>query len=205
MELRPSAGHSAALRSEPDREDQEPSGGGGQTTQAQGCDRAGERLRRGARGRTDFPPHPAIRRGQEGAGQAGEAAVAAVDDAAGHPRRVRASARRCRHAPAGRCRAQSQRGRLAGGHQRHASDDRVQLEGRRLFPHPGGPGADAHAVHRGDTRRADPQAHCPRILRGARAVWRARRGVCGQVVRSGVQARGRCRRPRRPAVGQGAR
>ncbi len=61
---------------------------------------AHQRLRRGPRGRTDLPPDRAVRRRQGAAGQAGQAPVAAVDDAAGDPRRLRRSC-----APRSRCRA----------------------------------------------------------------------------------------------------
>ena len=49
------------------------------------------------------------------------------------------------------------RGRLAGRHQRHARDDRVQLARRRLLPDHRRPGADADAVDRGRARGEDPQ------------------------------------------------
>ena len=64
----------------------------------------------------------------------------------------------------GRGRAQPLRGRLAGGHQRHARDDRVQLARRRLLPDHRRPGADAHAVHRRRARGEDPQARRARLL-----------------------------------------
>jgi hypothetical protein len=47
--------------------------------------------------------------------------------------------------------------RLAGRHQRHARDDRLQLEDRRFPPDHGRPRADADAGHRRRTRRQDPR------------------------------------------------
>ena len=95
--------------------------------------------------------------GGKAAGQAGEAAVAAVDDAAGDPRRLRRAAHRQADARAGPRRALALRGRLAGRHQRHAGDDGVQFARRRLLPHHRGPRADADAGGGGRARRADPQ------------------------------------------------
>ena len=57
-------------------------------------DRAHQRLRRGARGRADLPPHRAVRRSRQAARQAGAPAVAAEHDAAGDPRRLRRAAQR---------------------------------------------------------------------------------------------------------------
>ena len=111
-------------------------------------DRARQRVRRGARGRADLPPHRAVRGRQEAAEQASPAAVAAVDDAAGDPRRVRRAAQRRADARAGRRRAVPLRGRLARRHQRHASDDGLQLARRRFLPHDGRARADADARHR---------------------------------------------------------
>jgi DNA topoisomerase-3 len=67
----------------------------------------------------------------------------------------------------GRRRAQPLRGRLAGGHQRHARDDGVQLARRRLLPHHRGPGADAHAVASWSSAR-----------RRSASTWRATTGSC---------------------------
>ena len=110
--------------------------------------RAHQRLRRGPRGRADLPPDPAAREIQA----PGQAAVAAEHDAGGDPRGLRQPAPRRGHAGPGRRRAQPQRGRLAGGHQRHARDDGLQLARRRLLPHHRGPRADADAVDRGRAR-----------------------------------------------------
>ena len=61
-----------------------------------------------------------------------------------------AAARRRRGVPVGV--------RLAGRHQRHARDDRVQLEGRRLLQDHRGPGADADAGDPGRARGAHQDA-----------------------------------------------
>ena len=160
---------------------------GGQAGQAQGRDRADQRLRRRARRRADLPPHRAVRRGRQAARQAGAAPVAAEHDAAGDPRRLRRAAQRQADARPGRRRAQPLRGRLAGRHQRHARDDRVQLARRRLLPHHRGPRADAHAVDRGRARGEDPQARAARLLGGEGGVPRQGRHLRGQVVRSQVE------------------
>ena len=79
------------LRPEAGGQDQDAPERGRPPGQAQGRDRARQRLRRRARGRADLPPDRAVRRRrQEAARQAGAAALAAVDDAAGDPRRLRA-------------------------------------------------------------------------------------------------------------------
>ena len=63
-------------------------------------------------------------------------------------------------------------GRLAGRHQRHARDDRVQLQGRRLLPDHGRPRADADARDPGRARGEDPRVHAARLLGSARALRR---------------------------------
>ena len=55
--------------------------------------------------------------------------------------------------------------RLAGGHQRHARDDGVQFQARRLFQDDRGPRADADAGHSGRARGEDPEI-CPARLSG---------------------------------------
>jgi DNA topoisomerase-3 len=75
----------------------------------------------------------------------------------------------------GRRRALPLRGRLAGRHQRHARDDRVQLARRRLLPDHRRPGADADAVDRGRARGEDPQAR-PRDYWEVKATFDARPG-----------------------------
>ena len=75
---------------------------------------------------------------------------------------------RCVHretnARLGRCRTQPLGGRLAGGHQRHARLDRVQLTRRRLLLDHRGPCANAHPVGGGGARRTNSQVHQPRLL-----------------------------------------
>ncbi len=56
----------------------------------------------------------------------GTPAMAAVDDTGFDSRSIRTVANRRRDDAAGGCRAQPLRGRLAGRHQRHACDDRLQ-------------------------------------------------------------------------------
>ena len=121
--------------------------------QAQGRHRADQRLRRRARGRAHLPLHRPVRE----IGQADQAPVAAVDDAGGDPRRLRATAQRRDDAAAGRRRRVPLRVRLAGRHQRHAGDDRVQFQVRRLPADHGRPRADAHARDPGRARGEDPR------------------------------------------------
>ena len=99
---------------------------------------------------------------QEAAEQAGPPAVAPVDDAAGDPRRVRRAAQRRADARAGRRRALPLRGRLARRHQRHASDDGLQLARWRFLPHDGRARADADARHRRRARGEDQEVRQPR-------------------------------------------
>jgi DNA topoisomerase III len=74
----------------------------------------------------------------------------------------------CGDAPSGGRRALPRRGRLAGRHQRHAGDDRLQQQGRRLLQDHGGPRADADAGDRGRARGEDPAVRAARLLGGAR-------------------------------------
>ncbi len=131
-------------------------------------------------------------RRQGAAGQAGQAPVAAVDDAAGHPRRLRPAAQRPADEGPGRRGALALGGRLAGRHQRHARHDRLQFARRRLLPDHRRPRADADAVGGGRARGEDPQVRQPRLLGSARQLPGRGRRVPGQVVRP--QA-GRSRRP----------
>ena len=94
--------------------------------------------------------------------------MAAIDDARGDPRRLRALARRPRVAAARRRRGVPLRIRLARRHQRHARDDRVQLEERRLPQDPGGARADADAGDPGRARREDQALRLARLLGSAR-------------------------------------
>ncbi len=141
-----------------------------------------QRLRRRPRGRAHLPVHRAVREDDE----ADPPPVAAVDDHGRDPRRLRPSPRRRRDAPARRCRGMPLRVRLAGRHQRHARDDRVQFEVRRLPADDGRARADPHA---GDPRRArgeDPRIPSARLLGGARHVRRERRRIHGPLVRRAV-------------------
>ncbi|MCK7493398.1 MAG: hypothetical protein MZW92_19865 [Comamonadaceae bacterium] len=127
VELRPPAGDPAALRPRADRQGQgAPERGWSSWSSARTSTRTDQRLRRRARGRADLPPDRAVRQQLPRPSKPVAAAVAAVDDAGGHPRRLRAAAQRRADAAAGRRRAQPLRGRLAGRHQRHARDDRLQ-------------------------------------------------------------------------------
>jgi len=170
VELCPPAGDPAAVRLAADRKNQVAPQRRGQAGQAQRRDGADQRLRRRARGRADLQADRAVRWRRQGAGQAGAAAVVAVDDAAGHPRRLWRLAQRRADAPAGRRRAQPLRGRLAGGHQRHPRPDRLQQPRRRFFPHHRGPGADADAGGGGRARRKNPRLQEPRLLGAARQL-----------------------------------
>ena len=173
-----------------------------QAGQAQGRQRADQRLRRRPRGRADLSPDPAARQVEA----SGQAPLAAEHDAGGDPRRLRAPAQRQADAAAGRRRALPLRGRLAGRHQRHAGDDRVQLARRRLLPDHRRPGADADAVDHGRARGADPEARLARLLGGARDLRGHGRRVRGQVVRPGVEEEPRRRRAaRRPPLERGRR
>jgi len=123
--------------------------------------------------------------------------LAAVDDAGRDPHWLRQPAQRRRHEAAGQRRQLPERGRLAHGHQRHAGDDGVQLEERRVLPHAGRPGADADAGRGGRAREGDPRVRPARLLGGARHVPRRRRRVHRPVARRRFQERSR----RRPQAG----
>ena len=125
--------------------------------------RLDQRLRRRPRRRADLPLHRALRED----GQADRAAVAAVDDAGGDPRRLRAPAQRRDDASARRRRDLPLRIRLAGRHQRHARDDGVQLEVRRLPADHRRPRADADARDPGRARGEDPRVPSARLLGAA--------------------------------------
>lgn len=183
MELRASARHPSPFRSESDREKRVAPEGADEADQAQGCRPSDQRMRRGARGRADLPPDRAAREGQA----AGPAPVAAVDDARRDPRRLRAPAHRHGHAAARRCRALPLGGRLARRHQRHARDDGVQQQGRRLLPDDRRPRADAHAVDRRRARGEDSPLRAARLLGSARGIRLRRRFLRRPLVRSEVQ------------------
>ena len=160
-----------------------PAAAAAQAPQAQGRERAGQRLRRGPRGRADLSQHRAVRQDH----QADPAAVAAVDDPGRDPRRVRQAAQR-RGDAAARRRGRVPVGiRLAGRHQRHARDDRVQFQVGRLPADDGGPCADADAGDPGRARGKDPRLRAPRLLGGARHVPRRRRAVRRPLVRRKIQ------------------
>ncbi len=154
-----------------------------------------QRLRCRARRRADFPLPRATLRHQE----ANRAAVAAVHDdgrdsggiPAAAPRSRAAAARRRRQVPLG--------SRLAGRHQRHARNDRLQLQGRRVLSHHGGTRADTNARHPGRARGEDPRVRRARLLGGACPVRRESRRILRALVRSWVsQGRRRgapCRAP----------
>ncbi len=63
--------------------------------------------------------------------------------------------------------------RLAGGHQRHARDDRVQFQGRRLLQDHRRPGADADARDPGRAREAHQGVRRARLLGSASATFAA--------------------------------
>ncbi len=199
VDLHAPAGHSAALRAGADRKERVASQGPAQAPQAQGRRRTDQRLRRRARGRAHIPLH---RAGGEGA-PAGAPFVAAVDDASVDPRGLRVAAQRRRDAAAGRRRAQPLGGRLAGRHQRHARDDGLQQQGRRLLPDDRRPRADADAGDRRRARGQDPPLCISQLLGSARQVRRQGGTVRGALVRRGLQEARRCRRARRAPVGRG--
>ena len=167
MVVRPASGDPASLRPAPDREERGPAEAAGAAAQAQGRLCTGERLRRGPRRRTDFPLHRPAFEGR----QAGTPPVAAVDDACGDPRRLPEPARRQRPAAAGRCRGLPIRGRLAGRHQRHARDDRVQFQDRRLPQDHSRPRAVSDA---GDPGRPGREDQALRLAPVFRDPWRVR-------------------------------
>ncbi len=154
------------VRAEADREEREPAEDAAAAHQAQGRRRPDQRLRRRARRRAHLPLHRPVREG----GEADPAAVAAVDDHRGDPRGLRQPPHRRADAPAGGRRRLPLRGRLARRHQRHARDDRVQLEVRRLPAHDRRPRADPDARDPGRARGEDPRVPAARLLGGARHV-----------------------------------
>ena len=78
------------------------------------------------------------------------------------------------------------------GHQRHARDDCVQLQGRRLLSDHRRTGADADARHPGRARGKDPSIHGARLLGSARALRRQGGRVPWPLVRPAVQEGRRC-------------
>ncbi len=183
VDLHAPAGDTTALRPGADRPKRSAAEGAGTADQAQGRDGTGQRLRRRARRRAHISLH---RAGHEGAPTCAPP-VAAVDDAGLDPRGVRNAAQRRRNAAAGGCRAQPFRGRLAGRHQRHARDDRVQQQGGRFLSDHRRPRADADAGDRCRTRRQDPPLCVSRLLGGARTVRCHRRPLRRPLVRPRVQ------------------
>ena len=105
------------------------------------------------------------------------------------PRRLRASAQRRRHAAARRCRPLPLGSGLARRHQRHARDDRVQQQGRRLLPDDRRARSDANVVDRRRTRGEDPPLRAARLLGSARGVHRREGPVRRPLVRPEIQAR----------------
>ncbi len=128
--------------------------------------RVGERLRRGPRRRAHLPQHRPVREDR----QADQAPLAAVDDPGLDTRRLRATSPRRVHASPRRCRRLPVRIRLAGGHQRHARDDGVQLQIRRLSADDGWARTNADPCHTCRARREDPSVPGPRLLGGARHI-----------------------------------
>ncbi len=115
-------------------------------------------------------------------------------------------AHRRRDAPARRRRRLPLRIGLARRHQRHAGDDGVQLEVRRLPPDDRRPRADADARDPGRARGEDPRVRVAQVLGGAGDVPRERRRVRRPLVRREWKKKDRRpRRPRRAAVGRGTR
>ncbi len=136
--------------------------------------------------------------------QADPAPVAAVDDPGRHPRCVRQAAQRRGDAAAGRRRRLPVGIGLAGRHQRHARDDRVQLQVGRLSADDRRPRADADAGDPGRARGKDPRVRAARLLGSARHVPRRRRAVRRPLVRRKIQkVRRRSRPSRRASVGRG--
>ena len=76
---------------------------------------------------------------------------------------------------------------LAGRHQRHARDDRVQLQVGRLSADDRRPGADADAGDPGRARGEDPRLRAARLLGSAGHVPRRRRAVRRPLVRRKIQ------------------
>ena len=90
VELRPPARDPAALRPGAARQDQDAPERDRPPGQAEGRERAHQRLRRRPRGRADLSPDPAAREVEA----PGQAPLAAEHDAGGDPRRLRAPAQR---------------------------------------------------------------------------------------------------------------
>ena len=197
MDVYTPAGHPAALRSGADREERSAVEGADAAYQAQGCRTTDQRVRRRARRRAHFSLH---RAGGEGEAT-GTPAMAAVDDAGCDSRSVRAIANRRRDDAAGGRRAQPLRGRLAGRHQRHARDDRIQQQGGRLLSDHGRPRADADAGDRRRARGQDPEVRFARLLGSACQLRCKGRNVRRSLVRSEVQEERRRRCARRALVG----
>ena len=200
MDVRAAAGDPVAIRAETDREERESPEDAAAAHQAQGRRGSHQRLRRRARRRAHLPLHRAVRESDE----ADPAPVAAIDDDRRDPRRVREASHRRADAPARGRRRVSLRGRLAGRHQRHARDDGLQFEVRRVPAHDRRPRADAHARHPGRARGEDSRVPAAGLLGGARHVSRPRRRVRRALVRRKMdEIRRRPRRPCRAAVGGG--
>src|SRR6266700_602690 len=168
MVVRQPAGHSASFRFTAHRAHRGTPATTGETARAQGRNRGHQRMRRGSRGRTDIPLHHPARPQQE----ADRALVAAVDDARRDPRRFRAAAQGPRVASSGRRRGVPLGIGLADRHQRHASDDRFQLKGRRLLQDHGRPRSDPDSCHPCRARGSDPKFQAARLLGNSRHVCR---------------------------------
>ena len=110
----------------------------------------------------------------------------------GDPRRLRDAAQGPRPAAARRRREVALRSRLAGRHQRHARDDRLQFQGRRLLPDHGRARADADAGDPGRARGKDPRLPAARLLGSACALRRQGRRI--------RRAAGSIRRSRRTRI-----
>ena len=139
------------------------------------------------------------------ADEADPPALAAVDDDRRDPRGLRAAAHRCADAPARRRRRLPLRGRLARRDQRHARDDGVQLQVRRVPADDRRPRADAHARHPGRARGEDPRRSGRANYWEVHGTFRARAGeYVGPLVRREVgEERRRSRCPRRAPLGRG--
>ncbi|MCK7492609.1 MAG: hypothetical protein MZW92_14335 [Comamonadaceae bacterium] len=167
-----------------------------------------QRLRRRARGRADLPPDRAVRRRRQGRSTSRSRRLWLQSMT---PQAIRDGFEQLRSDEQmqrpGRRRAQPLRGRLAGGHQRHARDDGLQLARRRLLPDHRGPRADADAVDRGRARGEDPQARARATTGRCKATFDAAgRQLRGQVVRPEVEEEpDDAERARRPAVERGRR
>jgi DNA topoisomerase III len=171
MELRPSAGDSAALRPAADRKGRGAPEGAGAADQAQGRDALINACDAGREGELIFRYIAQHTNAKQPIRRLWLQSMT--------PAAIREGSRSCVPTPrcaAGRRRALPLRGRLAGRHQRHAGDDRVQQQGRRLLPDHRRPGADAHAGDRGRPRGAHPQVR-PRDYWEVRASFGAAAGT----------------------------